>query len=138
MKKCCKILSLVLCFVLMVCMAGCGTSETQEAGILTDGQTVGEGAVSFPLTIVDKEGKETSVTVNTDAEIVGEALLDLGIVEGEDGEFGLYITRVNGITAVYEEDATYWAFYINGEYAMAGVDQTPIAEGERYMLKVEN
>ena len=64
-------------------------------------------------------------------------VLEIGIVEGTMGDYGPYMTHVNGIPAIYEEDATYWAFYINGEYAMTGVDQTPIAQGETYTLKVE-
>ena len=136
-----KIVSLILCLILMVSLAACGggTVETTPTFTpLTDGQTVGEGARTFQLTIVDKEGEEITITVNTDKEMVGEALTELGIVEGTMGDYGLYMTHVNGIAAIYEEDATYWAFYINGEYAMTGVDQTPIAEGEVYMLKVES
>lgn len=134
-----KNLALILALVmLMSVLAGCTASGGQATSVVvTNGQTLGEGAVSFPLTIVDKEGNEISITVNTDKETVGEALLELGIVEGEDGDYGLYMTHVNGIPAIFEEDGTYWAFYINGEYAMTGVEMTPIADGESYMLKVE-
>lgn len=132
-----KIAALFLAVLMVFSLAACGSAETAEVATVTDGQTVGEGAVSFPLQIVDKEGSEINITVNTDAETVGEALLENGIVEGEEGEYGLYITHVNGIAAIYEEDATYWAFYINGEYAMTGVDSTPIVEGDAYALKVE-
>ena len=134
-----KIISLVLCFVLVLSLAACGgTTETTEFTPVSDGDVVGEGSASFPLTIVDRDGNAISITVNTDAETVGQALLDNGIVEGEEGDYGLYIHSVNGIRAVYEEDATYWAFYVNDAYAMTGVDMTPIAEGESYMLKVES
>lgn len=133
-----KFTALILALLMVFSLTACGSAETADTTTVTDGQTVGEGAVSFPLTIVDKEGSEINITVNTDAETVGEALLENGIVEGEDSEYGLYITHVNGIAAIYEEDATYWAFYINGEYAMTGVDTTPIVDGETYMLKVES
>ena len=42
--------------------------------------------------------------------------------------------EVNGIRAVYEEDSTYWAFYINGEYATAGISDTPITANTTYGL----
>jgi len=134
-----KNLAIILCIVMLVSLfAGCTAAggETNTTTV-TDGQSVGEGAVSFSLTIVDKEGNEINITVNTDKETVGEALLELGIVEGEDGDYGLYMTHVNGIPAIFEEDGSYWAFYINGEYAMTGVEMTPIVAGESYMLKVE-
>ena len=44
---------------------------------------------------------------------------------------------VNGITADYNVDGTYWAFYIDGEYAMTGVDVTDITAGSAYAMKVE-
>ena len=44
---------------------------------------------------------------------------------------------VNGVTADYDKDGTYWAFYINGEYAMSGVDTTAVEEGATYAFKVE-
>lgn len=134
-----KNLAIILCIAMIVSIfAGCSAAGGESsATTVTDGQTVGEGAVSFPLTIVDKEGNEISITVNTDNETVGGALLELGIVEGENGDYGLYMTHVNGIPAIYEEDGTYWAFYINGEYAMTGVELTPIVSGETYKLVVE-
>ena len=134
-----KFLSLILCFVMVLSLAACGgtNDNADEIKTVTDGQTVGEGAKSFPLTITDKDGNSIQVTVNTDEETVGSALVALGLVQGEESEYGLYVKTVNGITAEYEVDQTYWAFYINGEYAMTGVDQTPIADGETYALAVE-
>ena len=135
-----KIVSLILCAILMVSLVACGgaSAETTPSNTVTDGQVVGEGAKSFPLTIVDKEGNAITITVNTDKEMVVEALTELGIVEGTMGEYGLYMTHVNGIPAIWEEDGYYWSFYINDEYAMTGVDQTPIAEGESYKLAAIN
>ena len=45
---------------------------------------------------------------------------------------GFAVQTVNGITADWDKDQTYWAFYINGEYAMTGVDATEITEGDSY------
>ena len=73
-------------------------------------------------------------TVNTDKETVGEALLEHELIAGEDGQYGLYIKTVNGITADYDVDQSYWAFYADGEYAMAGVDMTEIDEDVTYQL----
>jgi hypothetical protein len=68
---------------------------------------------------------------------VGEALQALKLIDGEPGDYGLYVKEVTGIRAVYEEDSTYWAFYINGEYGMSGVDATDIEPGASYAFKVE-
>lgn len=132
-----RFLSVFLCLVMLLSLAACSTADTQDYTTVTDGQTIGEGSKTFLLTITDGEGNVVNVTVNTDEETVGAALLALGLIAGDESEYGLYVKSVNGITADYETDGTYWAFYINGEYAMTGVDQTPITEGETYQLTVE-
>lgn len=98
---------------------------------------LGEGSTKFMFTVVDKEGVETRFEIHTDKETVGEALLELGLVAGDDGEYGLYVNTVNGITVDYDTDGVYWAFYVNDEYAMTGVDATTITEGDTYSFKVE-
>ena len=98
---------------------------------------VGEGATQFTFEVVDGEGATTIFTVNTDKATVGEALLDVELIAGEDSEYGLYVKTVNGITADYDVDQTYWAFYIDGEYAMTGVDATEVTGGSTYSFKVE-
>ena len=98
---------------------------------------LGEGKTQFNFTVVDKDGKETAFEIHTDKATVGEALLELGLIEGEEGAYGLYVKKVNGITADYDVDQTYWAFYVNGEYGMTGVDVTNIEAGATYSFKVE-
>ena len=98
---------------------------------------LGEGSVKFTFIVVDADGNETNFVVNTDKETVGDALLEQNLIEGEEGDYGLYVKTVNGITADYDTDQTYWAFYVNGEYATAGVDSTPVNEGDTYEFKVE-
>ena len=95
--------------------------------------TLGEGAKTVQVKVV-ADGHSITVTVKTDEEILGRALLSLGLIEGDMGDYGLYIKRVNGIKADYEEDRTYWGFYKNGEYMMTGVDQTKIKGGEHFEL----
>ena len=107
--------------------------ETDAAEVIV----LGEGNTSFPFTVVDNQGSETKFEIHTDKKIVGEALVDVDLISGEEGEFGLYVKVVNGITADYDVDQTYWAFYVDGEYAMSGVDATEIEDGVSYAFKVE-
>ena len=163
MKEIKKSLSLIFCMMLIVAMAlftsGCNdkvikTPKVQESEDSGKEEAVeeqpqetqnnseeitvlGEGETKFLFTVVDKEGSETFFEIYTDEEIVGNALLELGIIEGEEGAYGLFVKSVNGIVADYDVDKTYWAFYINGEYAMSGVDTTTIEDGTTYMFKVE-
>ena len=111
-------------------------SEVADARF-TEASVVGEGTKELYLEVVYADGKADYFLVKHDAANVGDALLAAGVVEGEDSEYGLYIKTVNGVTADYNVDQTYWAFYINGEYATAGVSDTKIEEGAVYSLKVE-
>lgn len=152
-----KILSLVLSFVLIaviaLIMSGCGdktiktSSDSNKTSVITpdnaektdaDGNIlIGEGENSFIFKVTDHDGKETSFLVSTDKTVVGEALLDLGLINGENGEYGLYVKVVNGTELDYETHGKYWAFYVNGEYAMSGVDTTDIENGATYEFKAE-
>ena len=136
--------------MLIVAMAfttvGCNTktdkgitesTEVVQETVENEVEVLGEGETMFLFTVVDKDGNETNFEIYTDKEIVGEALLDLELIAGDDGEFGLYVKTVNGITADYDVDQSYWAFYVDGEYAMSGVDNTTIEDGMTYAFKVE-
>lgn len=140
-----KVLSFLLCIVLIAAMAlgtiGCSDTTandtTATVGTMENGKVYGEGSTEFSFTVVDTEGKEVQATIRTDKTTVGEALLDLGLIAGEDGEYGLYVKTVNGTTLDYDKDGKYWAFYIDGEYAMTGVDSTEITAGSVYSFKAE-
>lgn len=121
-----KLISLILVLLTIASLAACGAKEPAE-GL----------KVSFTLIVVDGDGNETTHQIETTKTIVGDALFEEGIAEGEEGDYGLFITHVNGIYAEYNETGTYWSFYIDGEYAMTGVDKTDIVDGATYMLKVE-
>ena len=84
---------------------------------------------------VKAEEQLVTFTIQTDKDTVGAALLEHGLIAGEESQYGLYVKAVNGITADYDVDQSYWAFYINGEYAMTGVDSTEITEGAKYRFE---
>lgn len=143
-----KLLALLLALVMVLALAACGNKAQDNGGTgddanvvtdgtVADGTTVGKGATAFTVEVAQLDGTSITFTVNTDKATVGEALLELGIVAGDDTEYGLYVKTVNGVTLDYDTDGAYWAFYINGEYAMTGVDATNIEAGATYALKAE-
>lgn len=119
-----KILSVAMVLVLIAAMAlnfaGCSSKDTTG------------GEKSFTFIVTDLEGNDTSFDVTSAKKTVGEALQDEGLISGEVGDYGLYVDTVNGITADWDKDQTYWAFFIDGEYATTGVDQTDITDGATY------
>ena len=133
-----KMMTGVLALVLVLVMVGCGQKDNGVVnGVAKDGATIGEGAKSFTMEVVDKDGGKVTFTVKTDADTVGKALLDQGVIAGEDSSYGLYVKTVNGTTLDYDTDGMYWAFYINGEYAQPGVAATGVEDGAVYAFRAE-
>ena len=161
MKRIRSILS--LCLVLTVLLAaaalsGCDKQEktqqtdaavqttvaavqtTAEAAPATttaapDGRTeLGEGAHTCYLDVTKSDGTTSSFVIHSDDQYVGEPLTELGLIAGEESQYGLYVTTVDGETLDYNTDGMYWAFYVDGAYASTGVDTTPITEGATYAL----
>ena len=150
-----SILALLLALLLSLCLFSCKeepaetpqTSDaagTEAAGTIApeglwanatylEDTTFGEGAKTVTVKVV-VEDKSVTFTLKTDAANLGEALLAHGLIAGEESQYGLYVKVVNGITADYDIDQSYWGFTKGGEYMMTGVDGTEIADGEAYEL----
>lgn len=133
MKKIVSSLSVVA--LLLVCLFSVGCqAEPQVTGIWADATysadtTLGEGAIAMTV-IVSAEDKEVTLTINTDKSTVAEVLQEHNLIEGADGMY----TVVNGMTADYNVDQTYWAFYENDAYANQGMDTTTIDPAVTYKL----
>ncbi len=93
-----------------------------------------QGGKRITVTVVHKDGTGKDFTYTTEEEYLGPVLLAEGLVSGDQGEFGLFITTVDGEKADWNLDGSYWALYVGGEMAMQGADATPITDGGLYKL----
>lgn len=139
-----KLLSILLCIALIAALAlstvGCSKNDNAAPATTAEASgtvSMGEGETMFLFNVVDPEGKESHFEIHTDEKTVGAALLSLGLIAGEDSDYGLYVKTVNGVTVDYDQDGKYWAFYVDGEYAATGVDSTDITAGATYTFKAE-
>ena len=147
-RKMKRIIYLSLLFVLVICtltvFLGCQFFDNNtvdkngrwEDAIYRKNMEFGEGSKTVNVEIKVEE-QSVTFTFHTDKELLGDVLIEHGIVEGEPAEFGLYVKKVNGMLADYDVDQTYWALYKNGAYSMTGVDTTVIADGEHYEFVLE-
>ncbi|MCL2298841.1 MAG: DUF4430 domain-containing protein [Firmicutes bacterium] len=121
------ITAILLAISLLTAFAACGGSSAQT----TEPEThVTPYTVTVLVTMPD--GTQKTHELTTSKLTLGEALRDYGLVEF-DGK-GMIIT-VDGVTADYSADQSYWAFYIGGEYAAHGVDDEILAEGNEYAFE---
>lgn len=152
-KKRITVTAAVFCILLTVIMSGCGKTEVPKpdsSGIVTsstkaetekeagkEATVMGEGNTVFDFAVIDADGTQTDFEIRTDKITVGDALQELGLIDGDEGQYGLYVKTVNGVTYDYDKDGKYWAFYIDGEYASSGADTTDIVPGSVYSFKAE-
>ena len=135
-----RIYALLLCLLLTVSLAfaaGCGKDKPAAGNANGEATVLGEGEKVFDLTVTDADGQDALFEVHTGKTTVGAALLEVELIDGEQGQYGLYVKTVNGIEADADKDQAYWAFYVNGEYATYGVDLTEIVDGDSYAFKYE-
>ena len=93
------------------------------------------GSKAYTVTVVHKDGTVKDFAYRTDAEYLAEALLEEGLVSGEDSQYGLTIITVDGEAAVWETDSAYWAIWVGEEMAMTGASETPVYDGSTFKLE---
>ncbi len=113
------------------------SQDDTKADSQDDSNVLGKGDTQFVFTVVDLDENETVYEIHTDKKTVGEALIELDLIQGEESEYGLYVKTVNGITIDPDKDGSYWAFYVDDEYAQTGVDSTEITPNASYAFKAE-
>lgn len=91
------------------------------------------GAKEIHVTVVHADQSEKSFTYKTDAAYLGEVLLAEKLIDGENGDYGLFIKTVDGETAD-DSIQQWWCITKGGEQVNTSADQTPIADGETYEL----
>ena len=133
-----KIIALLLALVMALSLVACGgtdqpdTTPTTEASVESTPAASDSAGASFTVVVTDLDGTETTFAYTSEAATVGEALLAEGLIAGDQSDWGLMVTTVNGITADWATENAYWAFYIDGEYAQTGVDATELTDGATY------
>lgn len=144
-----KALSFAVCMVLVAAIAlfttGCNDKKEEPSPVETASFPsestntsevkpieIGQGKNQFNFSVTLPDGVVKNYIIKTDKTIVGEALQELELISGEEGPYGLYVKVVNGVELDYDTHGKYWAFYINGEMAMSGVDITEITPDTTY------
>ena len=132
-----RALVFILALAALLSLTACNTVDKaglwEEATYRRDTE-LGNG--SKTLTVEVKAGDDlVTFTVKTDKDTVGAALIEHELIDGKIAQYGMYIKSVNGIIADFDADGSYWAFYVNGEYSLSGVDTTEIDEGVTYRLE---
>ena len=103
-----------------------------------DGDKTEESTQATPITItlevIYPDGSSKEFVIATDSsKNLRQALEGEGLISGEEGAYGLYVKVVDGVTADYDVDQSWWSLSKDGEMC-SGVESTPIADGDHFEL----
>lgn len=90
-----------------------------------------EGEKTVTVDVTHKDGQTNTFVLQTDAEYLGEAMQEEGLLMGEDSSYGMFILSVDGELAD-ESNQEWWGYTKSGEYVEYGVDGCVIADGDHY------
>lgn len=133
----------LMCIALLaaavLCLTGCTGQKNSPAPVQSDVtlSPIGSGSKHFTFKASGLDGNVIAAyDIHTDESTVGAALLSNGLIAGENSAYGMYVKEVCGVTADYDTDKTYWAFYENNAYAINSADKTNIDESTVYEFRI--
>jgi hypothetical protein len=126
MKK--KGLIIALALVLVVIIAAFATLIIKH-----NNNDVEPGDKVISVTIVNADKTQKLFKISTDAENLGDALLQRNLVTEEEHKTGFY-TYINGVRADYTLDGAWWCFTKGGEEVMKGANDLAIADGDSFEI----
>jgi len=92
-----------------------------------------EGDKAIAIEIIHGDGSKKTFPLRTGEAYLGPALVSGGVVEDNQGAYGLYILTADGETAD-ESAQQWWCITKDGEQVNTGADSTPIADGDHFEL----
>lgn len=110
-----------------------GIEALWENAVYKEDTTVGEGAHSVKIEVKIGE-RSVTLDVKSDKDNLADILIESNIAEGDVSAYGLFIKKVNGISADYDTDGAYWGVCRDGTPTPTGASDITVKDGERYEL----
>ena len=120
-----KLLATLLVLTTLFAFAACAKQTPEATKASADTQ-------KFTVVVVHQDKSEKTFTYELATGMLGEYLENEGLIIGSgDGMFH----TVDGEKADWNVNQSYWAFYVDGQYALKGIYDTPIEGGKAYKLE---
>ena len=117
----------ILAAILIVLCIAAGILYTQNKP-----ETI-SGTKEISISVIHADQTENTYTYLTDAEYLGEVLLENELAKGDITDYGLFISTVDGETADNSKQQ-WWCITKGGEQVNNGADTLPIIDGDQFEL----
>lgn len=102
----------------------------------------GNGTKDITVEVKAETGEVKTYQIRTDAQYLAGVLDELAktqdfTYETQNGDYGLYIVSINGLTADYSVSQAYWSIYVNDAYGNYGISEQPVNDHDRFTLAYE-
>lgn len=91
------------------------------------------GDKNITVTVVYEDKTEKEFEISTDAEYLGDALLEKKLVTKEEYDTGYY-QNIDGVRADYTLDKAWWCVTKSGEMTTVGANELPITDGDYFEI----
>ena len=135
-EQCRSLIALLVILATLFALVACNTVSAEgkwENATYRRDKSFGDGETTITVDVIAGENSVT-FTISTDKETLADALLEHKLIEGDNSEFGIYIKKVNGITADYDVDQSWWGVMEDGKDSPVGASSVEIADGKHYAL----
>ncbi len=94
---------------------------------------VQEGEKTITVEVEHLNGEKNEFRWQTDEQYLRGAMEEIGIIEGREDTYGLWVTSVDDETAD-ETKEQWWGYTVNGQEAVYGVDTQPVNDGDTFVF----
>ncbi|HIR92453.1 MAG TPA: DUF4430 domain-containing protein [Candidatus Egerieimonas intestinavium] len=95
-----------------------------------------QGEKEIQVTVIHGDGQEKVLDYRTDLEYLGQVLVEDELIQGQEGQYGLFIETVDQETADSSRQQ-WWCITKGGEQVNTSVDSTPIQDGDHFELTLK-
>lgn len=128
MKK--KILSVGVVLLVLIAVVAIALYFTNGSG-----DKKSDTDIRVEITVAAGNFSETHI-ISTKCLYLGDALLEAGLIKGEEGQYGLFITEVAGISADADKEE-WWCITREGESVQLGISNIEIKNNDKYELTLK-
>lgn len=120
---------LVVVMILIMVLLGCVYIIESSKPVI--------GGKRVTIEVVNKEKESIFYEVYTDAEFLRQVMQEVDELtfDGVESSYGMLVYTINGETADYNVDGSYWSFYVNNQYCNYGIDSQPVYNEDEFRIE---